>query len=115
MDASFAMQTNNTSSISARVNAAGASELIAPVIHRSGSARTASQNMSLSSNEGNEKSQSVSLSGGGGVGPCSLYLGFGSVNVKIYIGNPYTIRKISSSSFRWLSLFFNGFLFRGKI
>jgi hypothetical protein len=47
VELSFVMQTRSTSSISARENVASASELIAPVIHQSGSAATASQIMSL--------------------------------------------------------------------
>ena len=37
----------------------------------------------------------------GGLGPCSLYLIFSSDLVKIYLVNPYTVRKISSSSISW--------------
>ncbi len=34
-----------------------------------------------------------------GLGPCSLYLIFSSDLVKIYLVNPYTVGKISASSF----------------
>ena len=37
----------------------------------------------------------------GGLGPCSLYLIFSSDLVKIYLVNPYTVGKISSSSISW--------------
>ena len=45
------------------------------------------------------KSVSRSVFREGGFGPCSLYLDFVSVPVKIYLGNPYTIRKLLFRSF----------------
>ena len=51
--------------------------------------------------------------GRGGFGPRSFHLVFYSVQIKIYLGKPYTIRKISLSSFRVLSSFllYMGFFF----
>ncbi len=58
------------------------------------------------------KSVSRSVFWGGGFSPCSLYFIFQSVPKKIYLGNPYTIRKILLSSFRVFSSFFGmGFFF----
>ncbi len=37
----------------------------------------------------------------GGLGPCSLHLIFSRDLVKIYLGNPYTVGKISLSSISW--------------
>ncbi len=104
VELSFVMQTRSTSSISARENVASASKLIAYVIHKSGSATTASQNMSFESNNRNEKCQSVSLLEGG-FGPPSFHLVFCSVLIKNYLGKPCTIRKILLSSFRVFSSF----------
>jgi hypothetical protein len=51
------------------------------------------------------KSVSRSLFWEGGFGPCSLYFIIHSVPIKNYLGNPYTVRKISLSSFRVFSSF----------
>ena len=47
----------------------------------------------------------VSVFWEGGFGPRSFHLVFRSVLIKIYLGNPYTVRKISLSSFRVFSSF----------
>jgi hypothetical protein len=51
------------------------------------------------------KSVSLSVFQEGGYGPRSFHLGFRCVLIKIYLGKPYIVRKISFSSFRVLSSF----------
>ena len=104
VELSFVTQIRSTSSISARENVASSSELIAYVIHWSGRATNAFQIMSFMPNTRKARWQLVGLSGGD-VGLRSFHLGFCSVLIKIYIGNPYTVRKISYCSFRWFSSF----------
>ncbi len=102
------MQTRSTSSITSRENAANASEPIAHVTHLSGCALTASQRMSLRLNERWSKCQCVSWSG------VASTLDFVSVLVKIYLGNPYTIRKLLFRSFIWFHPFSTCFSFSPK-
>jgi hypothetical protein len=47
--------------------------------------------------------------------PHSFHLGFRCVLIKIYLGKPYIVSKISLSSFRCYLHFCYGFLFRGDI
>ena len=51
----------------------------------------------------------------GGLGPCSLYLIFSSDLVKIYLVNPYTVGKISSSSIFLVRKDFNVSAFSGEL
>jgi hypothetical protein len=113
VELSFVMQTSSTSSISARENVASASELIAPVIHRSGSAATASQIISLMLNERNEKCQSVSLLGGGGR-PMQLVLRFCVFMLKFYIGKPYHSKDLVEFFQMVFFFFVMGFFFEEK-
>jgi hypothetical protein len=57
---------------------------------------------------------SRSVSQEGGFGPSSFYLNFHSVLVKIYLGKPYTIRKLLFCSFIGFLHFSLAFLFCQK-